>query len=139
MAHIVLIGCSKRKAEQCCEAQDLYQGALFKKQLEYAKRLKPDRIFILSAKHHVVELDQKLCPYNETLNNKSAQERREWAAEVLKQLKEKGVDVEHDCFTILAGKNYYSNLTGEMKCDDIPCKGMPIGKCMQTLDKLINP
>jgi flagellar biosynthesis GTPase FlhF len=48
---------------------------MFRKTLEYGKRLKPDKMFILSAKHHLVPLDQKLEPYDLTLKDMKADEK----------------------------------------------------------------
>lgn len=47
-----------------------------------------DRIFILSAKHGLIELNNAIDPYDETLTNKPVAERRIWAERVILELKE---------------------------------------------------
>lgn len=110
---IVLISCVSQKQDTKCMAKDLYVSTLFKKSWAYANKLKPDSIYILSAKHHLLEPETSIEPYNLTLNNFCAAERKAWAQEVLKEMKEKGLDLENDHFIILAGKNYYQYLIGE--------------------------
>ena len=101
---IVLISCVSQKQDTRCMAKDLYVSALFKKSWAYANKLKPDNIFILSAKHHLLEPETSIKPYNLTLNNFCAAERKAWAQEVLKEMKEKELDLEN---------NYYQYLIGE--------------------------
>lgn len=67
MKTIVLISCCKEKLRPAAPAEKLYQSPKFKKSLEYAKSLNPDAIYILSAKHHVVELTKQLEWYDEKL------------------------------------------------------------------------
>ena len=56
---IALIGCVKSKNKGIHKACELYNSPLFKYQLEYAKR-KTDKIYILSAKHGVLKLDDEI-------------------------------------------------------------------------------
>ena len=51
MKTIVLISCVSKKKAQKAKAEELYESPLFVKSLAYAKSLKPDSIYILSAKH----------------------------------------------------------------------------------------
>ena len=53
---IVLVGCGAKKASFPCSAEAMYQGVLFKKALAYAKQMQPDKIYIISAKYHLLEL-----------------------------------------------------------------------------------
>ena len=85
MARIVLISCVKKKLRCKSKARNLYVSSLFRKSLEYAKSLSPDRIFILSAKHYLLELNKEVAPYNQTLNEMNSRQRKEWADSVLKQ------------------------------------------------------
>jgi len=78
---------------------------LFKKSLAYAYKLKPDAIYILSAKHHLLELDSVIEPYDVTLNKMKKNDRLNWGKKVIELLKWK-VDLESDRFIILAGNNY---------------------------------
>ena len=61
MAKIVFLSCTKSKTPYPAPAQELYSASpMFQKTLEYGKTLKPDKIYILSAKHHLVNLNQEL-------------------------------------------------------------------------------
>jgi hypothetical protein len=66
---IVLISCASRKLSQKAKVKDLYVSTLFKLNLKYAQQLEPDNIFILSAKHGLLSLEQEIEPYEQTLNN----------------------------------------------------------------------
>lgn len=136
---IVLIACSGKKIEtngNPISAEKLYIGQLFKKSLEYAKLINADKIFILSAKHHLVELDDKLEKYDCYLKTFDIEEKIEWSKTVIKQLKTK-VDLENDEFIILAGRDYYRFLKG-ITNKKLPLEGMKIGLKLQELNRLIN-
>ena len=91
----IFLSCTKKKASHRCKAEEMYgESSLFSKALEYAKSLNPDKMYILSAKHHVLPLSKEIDPYNKTLKDCSAEERKEWTEEVVKQLKAKGVNFE---------------------------------------------
>lgn len=115
MAKIVLLSCGKAKEEvkypDTIKAESLYKSSLFKKSLKYAKeKIVADKIFILSAKHHLLNLDDQISEYNYTLNGKKADVIKTWSDEVRKQLIAEGVDFANDEIFILAGKNYYKYL-----------------------------
>jgi hypothetical protein len=141
MAAIALISCVSEKVEtkpgEKIPAEKLYTSDLFRKSLAYAKKLqaekKADKIFILSAKHHLLPLEKEIETYNETLNDKPRGERREWAKKVFEQLKEKCA-VDTDRFVILAGKNYYQDLIPHLPNHEMPMEGLPIGKRLQWLN-----
>lgn len=65
---LALIGCSATKLGRVAAARDLYQGGLFKLSLAVAERW-ADRALILSARHHLVALEEALEPYDERLPN----------------------------------------------------------------------
>jgi len=115
MKKIVLISCSKSKQQGKHRAEELYTGSLYKKELAYAKHvLKPDMIFILSDKYHLLELSREI-PYHEgDFKTQPAAERKKWAQKVLASLKEK-TDIEKDEFIILAGEKYFHYLTPALK------------------------
>ncbi len=67
---VVIISCTDAKADQAAPAADLYQGRNFGHSLAAALAetdQDADRVFILSARHGLVRLDQVLAPYDETL------------------------------------------------------------------------
>ena len=134
MKKVVLIACSKRKFLRQAEAEDLYISPLFKLNLQYARILKPDFIFILSAKHGLVELGQKLTPYGKTLNTMDASEIRVWAEKVIDQLKSK-IDLNSDEITFLAGEKYRKYLLPFIKYHSTPLKNLSIGKQLQYLSR----
>ena len=88
MKKIVILSCGKSKLNRACAARDLYIGDLFRKSLAYARSLCPDTIYILSAKHGLLELDDVVEPYEMTLNKMGKTDRKNWAERVLAQLRE---------------------------------------------------
>ena len=55
MEKIVFLSCTKSKTSYPAPAQELYSASpMFQKTLAYGKSLEPDRMYILSAKHHLV-------------------------------------------------------------------------------------
>lgn len=135
MAHIILIACAAKKREVPAPARDLYLSPLFVKSLAYADALQPDGIYILSAKHGLIEQRQVVAPYDETLNGKRTAAVRAWAERVLNQLKVH-THPETDRFTILAGMNYRKYLAPHLADVSVPLEGLPIGKQLQRLDQL---
>jgi len=132
MKQIVLISCVSKKLENKSKAKDLYASPLFKKNLKYAISLKPDNIFILSAKYGLVGLNEEIEPYDLTLNEMRSNEIKEWAKTVLTQLK-KLTDLKIDEFIFLAGNNYRKYLLPDITNYKVPMEGLPIGKQLQWL------
>ncbi len=110
----------------------MYTGLLFKKSLKYAKSLNPDLILILSAKYGVLKLNQKIEPYDKTLNKMNKEESEQWSQLVLKQLKNIS-DLKKDDFIFLAGNNYRKNILPEITYYQIPMEGLKIGEQLQWL------
>ena len=141
MEKVALISCSKTKEAvkhpNTIKAESLYKSPLFKKALKYAKEvLKADRIYILSAKHHLLSLDCQISEYDYTLKSQKADVIKEWSAEVREQLRAEGVDFANDEIFILAGKNYYKYLiTDEFSNVKYLYKNMKIGQLLQFLSK----
>ncbi|MDR1779226.1 MAG: hypothetical protein LBR50_00665 [Tannerella sp.] len=137
MKNIALISCVSKKRKEKSKAKDLYLSALFTKSLKYAQDvLKPDNIFILSAKFGLLELDRVIEPYDETLNRMGKAAKEQWAAKVLEQLKSVS-NLDDDKFIFLAGKNYCESLLPKLRKTEIPMKGMTIGKRLQWLNNKI--
>lgn len=113
MKRIVLISCVSQKRSYRSKARDLYISALFKKNLAYARRLNPDAIYILSAKHGLLDLETEIEPYNLTLNTMSAAEIRIWSELVLQQLRQVA-DLQQDHFIFLAGMKYRKYLLSHL-------------------------
>jgi len=132
MKTIVLISCVSKKLHHRARARDLYISPLFRMNLKYAQQFSPQKVFILSAKYGLVQLDEEIEPYDVTLNKMTARERRNWAAKVTSQLQEH-CDLGKDHFVILAGQKYRQYLLPHLKSYEVPLAGLPIGKQLQYL------
>jgi len=134
---IALISCTSNKKTYKCQAKELYsESPRFRLAYDFAK-LVADKIFILSAKYSLVHENMIIEPYNETLKEKSAQERREWGDMVLNELN-KVCDVEHDEFIVLAGEAYHENLLPHLSKFWLPLKGKALGEWIPELERLIH-
>jgi len=129
---IVLISCVSKKLNHKAQAKELYISSLFKLNMKYAQSLNPDKIFILSAKYGLLSLEEEIEPYNETLNEKTDGEIKEWSEKVLKQLA-KEADLENDEIIFLAGEKYRKYLVPQIKNYKIPMEGLGIGKQLEFL------
>lgn len=139
MAKIVLLSCTKSKLDKPSQAQDLYSASpMFRKTLEYGKSLRPDKMFILSAKHHLVPLTKVLEPYDKTLKEMSSEEKKVWADEVIKQMKNQGLNLEKDQFIFLTGSEYMKPLVGYITNVESPMDGKRMGERLQWLNSQIN-
>lgn len=136
MAKVVLISCVSKKLNRKAKAQDLYITPFFKKSLRYARSLNPDKIFILSAKYRLLELDEDTEPYDKTLNKMPSKEVKEWAKSVLNQLR-KVSNLNEDEFIFLVGNNYRKFLLPHIKHYKIPMEGLAIGKQLKWLKERI--
>ena len=107
MAKVVLLSCTKSKTKHAAPAQELYSASpMFQKTLEYGKSLKPDKMYILSAKHHLVPLTKTLEPYDKTLKEMPKDEKDKWGEETIKQMRSSGINPEKDQFVFLTGSEY---------------------------------
>ena len=126
LEHIVLVACCGKKLSEPAPAKDIYRSELFIKSRRYAEQ-HGDRWLILSAKHGVLHPDTVIEPYDETLNDKTAAERRTWAAKVSQEL----ANYKNDRLTVLAGETYCGWV------DDFhverPMKSLGIGQQLQYL------
>ncbi len=105
---IGLISCSAKKLARAAPARELYVSALFKKSLAYAEQ-HCEIVYVLSAKHGLVELDTVLEPYDTKLaesflpagacNRKPVR----WAKPVVAELVRRHGD---ELYVILAGQDY---------------------------------
>ena len=117
MKIIYLISCCKEKLSYSAKAKDLYQSEGFKKRLSEAFSHNPDEILILSAKHHIVELDQVLEPYDVCLSNQTIGEQKKWAEICLADLSSR-FNLKEDRFIILANEDYYRYLIGQYRIEN---------------------
>lgn len=146
MKRIVLISCVSKKGTIKAKAKDLYKGPLFRNSLAYGQSLKPDKIYILSALYHLLELDNEIEPYNVTLSYISPKqrekspdlkilskaERKQWGEKVLEQLSEIA-DLRNDKFIILAGQSYMAPIRDGLVNIEEPLKGLKQGERVKFL------
>jgi cytoplasmic iron level regulating protein YaaA (DUF328/UPF0246 family) len=132
MKKIILISCASKKLAFKSKAEYLYVSTLFRLSLAYAKKLKPDKVFILSAKYGLLNLNDEITTYNETLNNKPVSGIKIWAEKVVTDLG-KIANLQNDIFIFFAGKKYREYILPHIKNYEIPLKGLRIGEQLQFL------
>jgi len=132
---IVLISCVSKKLPHRAKARDLYVSTLFKLNLKYANSLCPSEIYVLSAKHGLLELDREIEPYEQTLNNMRVAEIKEWASNILLQLRQVA-SLEEAEFIFLAGDKYRKYLLPHIKNAVVPLEGLRIGGQLKRLKEL---
>ncbi len=113
----------------------MYVSTLFKLNFKYANSLSPNEIYVLSAKHGLLELEREIEPYEQTLNNMRTDEIKEWANKVLKQLRSVA-SLEEAEFIFLAGEKYRKYLLPQIKNTVVPLEGLRIGEQLQRLKEL---
>ncbi|MDR2925461.1 MAG: hypothetical protein LBU76_05885 [Azoarcus sp.] len=134
MNTIALISCVSKKRDCRTQAENMYTSPLFIKSLAYVKIvLKPFKAYILSAKHGLLELDDEIDTYDETLNGKTKKHKIEWSNHVFQQLSIK-CNTDTDKFIFLAGQNYYEHLIDKLPNHKILMKGLRIGEKLQWLN-----
>lgn len=120
-----LVPCTKSKKYYPCPARIMYSASpIFRWTLKYALST-CDKVYILSAKHGLLELDDIINFYNVSFDESSIEERKEWAGKVLSDLRAK-TSLENDEFLILVGKDYYEFLLEDIKNYEIPLKNSGI-------------
>lgn len=130
---IYLVSCVGKKRGHAAEAKDLYASEWFIRARAFVERSGGDW-FILSAKFGLVAPDQKIEPYEQTLNDMSVAERRAWAAKVQEQM-ERTLPASGRCF-VLAGQRYREFLMGYLVARysiEVPMKGLAIGQQLRWL------
>ena len=135
MATVVLISCVKKKLDHAAPAKDLYISPLFRLSWKYAQTRNPDKIFILSAKYHLLDPEKVVEPYDQTLKRMNSQERKGWSAEVLKELRD-DTDMKNDKFVLLAGRPYLEYIGDEIVHKEEPLKGLSFGRRISRLKEL---
>lgn len=140
MAKVVLLSCTKSKTKHAAPAQELYSASpMFQKTLEYGKSLKPDKMYILSAKHHLVPLTKKLEPYDKTLKEMPKDEKEKWGEETIKQMKSSGINPEKDHFIFLTGSEYMKPLAKYIPNGNVekPMEGKRFGERLKWLNSQV--
>lgn len=129
------IACGKSKLTESAEAVHLYTGQLFRRRLEFAlaRSGKPPRI--LSAKHGVLDPEQIVEPYDQTLAKKRKAERERWSFDVAGRLLR--TTVAGDRLFVLAGALYVDGWSAALRASgrqvDHLFRGLPMGKQLQAI------
>lgn len=132
---IVLISCVSQKLPHRAKVRNLYTSTLFKLNLKYAEKLAPDEIFVLSAKHGLLSLEQEIEPYEQTLSNMRSSDIRLWADRALTQIRDI-CSVENSEFIFLAGDKYRKYLLPNLRNYQLPLKGLRIDEQLQKLKEI---
>ena len=131
---IYLVSCVGGKRAIPAPAKDLYQSDWFIKARTYVEA-SGSRWFIQSAKHGLIQPDEVISPYEQTLNTMGISERRNWARLVQKQMDERMPDAGR--IVILAGQRYreflIDYLKGRARTVEVPMEGLQIGKQLSWL------
>lgn len=126
MKTLGLISCTKSKQDYPCKASEMYSASdLFRKAYFYATK-NYDFVAILSAKYGLLFPDDKIKPYDLTLNNMKSQQRKEWAERVFSQMKTRLSLSEFDKIFFHAGKKYREHLIPKLENKGIRYKA-PLG------------
>ena len=137
-ADLYLVACVKTKHDEPAKAKDLYVSSWFRKTRACVEKTGQPWL-ILSAKHRLVEPDQVIGPYEQTLNQMSVEQRQQWASDVFKSLEPhlEGVS----SVVMLAGKRYRQLLQANLKQRNInvlvPMAGLSQGKQLAWLNNCL--
>lgn len=113
--HVIgFVSCSATKLNRPARAHLLYTSPLFKMSLAYAEK-RCEKVYILSALHGLVELDQVLAPYDRRLPSRKS-ERQNWYVRVAGSIAHRHSRDEELLF--MAGADYAKGLMTQLRCLD---------------------
>lgn len=137
-----LLGCSERKLKRHqlgpdgkAPARDLYRGPAFRLGLKYIDQ-HCDQGLVLSAKHGVVELDQRLGLYDKTPRDMTRAERSRWGERMRDDLR-KRFGRRKVRLVVLAGSLYASAIAGCGYEVEEPLARLGQGKRLQWLSQRV--
>lgn len=126
MKSLGLISCTKSKQSYPCEASKMYQASdLFRKAYSYATK-NYDFVAILSAKYGLLFPDDKIEPYDLTLNAMRSKQRKEWAEIVFNQMKDRLNLKDFDKIFFHVGEKYRQYLIPKLENIGLKCE-VPLG------------
>ncbi len=105
LPNLILVGCVKSKLNYRNSAKDLYNSPLWRCRRAYAEQAGVPW-YILSAKHGLLTPKTRIAPYDSTLADLPAAQRRTWSARVVNDLTEKVSGLQGKVIEIHAGKLY---------------------------------
>jgi len=128
---IALIACCKTKKEGIMKAKDIYISQLFKGYYNIAKK-ECDKIYILSARYGILNENDYISSYQETLNDKTEYEKKLYAYKIYQDLSK--ILNSNDIIYWYAGENYKKYLTKVIKNKQIHySQNLRIGKILKKL------
>jgi hypothetical protein len=125
---VALISCTKRKRNGCHPAKALYDSPMFRLSFDYADQ-SFHRVYILSAKHGLLDPDTPITPYDTSLAKMSKHRRHCWAEgvnEQIRQLVPLGSEIHFFC-----GRFYREDLLRLLNKDYLchaPIAGLSFGR-----------
>jgi hypothetical protein len=141
LPRVYLVASSKSKRSHYTQMQYLYTGDLFQKSRRYVLqeiRDRRDTWRIISAKYGKIAPGWFGHPYDLSINDLSADERRAWAQDLADEL----CGRRRTHFVFLAGKRYREHLIPRLQAEGHPCsvpmRGLGIGEQKAWLKKRIN-
>lgn len=101
---IALVGCSGPKLDHPAPARQLYTSQLFRSTLALAEK-RHDVVYVISAQHELVALDQEITPYDRTIADIAKEWRAIWGSRVWSSIQTRHQNFDRQVF-IYAGKDY---------------------------------
>lgn len=136
---ITLVSCVGKKATESVPAKNLYQSPWFLKAKRYVESQNANW-FVISAKYGLIHRDAVTEPYEQTLNEMSADDRRQWSLKVFDQILE--VLPNGGKITIYAGQHYREYLIPQLINAgyqiEIPLEGLGIGQQLAWFDSKVS-
>ena len=140
---VFLISCVSQKLDRSAPAKNLYTSGWFRKAWAYCLQRSGlgVEIYILSAKHGLLWSEDYVDPYEMSLLDMPANERKSWAAKVLRQL-DMMTTLNGLKIYILAGEKYREYMVPLLKeygaIVKVPMAGLGIGEQLAYLKKSTN-
>ncbi len=136
-APVVLVACAAQKVDthgQRVPAADLYSSPLFRKSLAYARAItSEDNIRILSARHGVMRLDDRIGTYETPMSKLSKRESSAWAERARNTIMSEFGHERSRQVVFLAGDDYEIGLPGQWLVAR-PLAGKSIGQRLHWLN-----
>lgn len=139
MKTLGLVSCTKRKQKYPCKASEMYSASdLFRKAYAYCNR-NYDQVAILSAKYGLLLPEDKIKPYDLTLNKMRVSEIRKWSEKVFNQI-QKCLDLKEIYVVFFhAGVKYRKFIIPKLEAFGIeyrvPLKNLGIGNQLSWYNK----
>lgn len=130
---IALISCGKAKLDHAAPAREMYTGNLFRAAFADCRQ-RDLPIFIVSARHGLVGMNEIIRPYDLKLTDMPMDDRRRWAWRIAEHLRNLYMPTTVDDIELHAGQAYADPLIDALiglrhppKITQ-PCQGMQIGE-----------